>query len=416
MLAELTRKLSIDLSESFDFIYQKRKDFEELLKLMTRYCKKDVTLIRKVCYQRTQPELQLPEPIPTLSSIDYRAESTNELVNDLDEMFRSELSKLDTSSEESEELWKNLNNRNRFWLWDKKGDNDIYKVDLHESPNFYHLNIKRVQEAESRAQYPRRNQASLTMLPVWDKKYERSVIMTASSITEMRERRLTDSASKPSEEESIDTKRRYYAEYVTQRGVYFGALYVKDGCLKFKSLKDSDRPSGKEYQLSTSEFHRLDKPKEKSLALKDAVVFTRRYILRHTAIELFTRNKAYFFNLFGTDRRHSLLNELKDQVYLCIINRKAEWQRHDYTRKWLNGEYNNFEYLMLLNRYSGRTHNDLGQYPVFPWIIANYGNACRQITKDFYRTPANLRNMELPIGRLNEERFEGYKLRMQECD
>jgi hypothetical protein len=80
------------------------------------------------------------------------------------------LGKLDISSETSEELWKNLNNRNRFWLWDKKSDNDIYKMDLHESPNFYHLNIKKV-EAGHRVQYTRRNQASMTTLPVWDKKY-----------------------------------------------------------------------------------------------------------------------------------------------------------------------------------------------------------------------------------------------------
>lgn len=56
---------------------------------------------------------------------------------------------------------------------------------------------------------------------------------------------------------------------------------------------------------------------------------------------------------------------------------------------------------MLINRYSGRTCNDLSQFPVFPWVIANYAKSCQQITKDFYRNPVNLRNMELPVGRLN---------------
>lgn len=36
------------------------------------------------------------------------------------------------------------------------------------------------------------------------------------------------------------------------------------------------------------------------------------------------------------------------------------------------GEMNNFEYLMHLNTLAGRTYNDLMQYPVFPWIIADY--------------------------------------------
>jgi hypothetical protein len=28
----------------------------------------------------------------------------------------------------------------------------------------------------------------------------------------------------------------------------------------------------------------------------------------------------------------------------------------------------NFEYLMLVNTFAGRTYNDLSQYPVFPWV------------------------------------------------
>lgn len=36
------------------------------------------------------------------------------------------------------------------------------------------------------------------------------------------------------------------------------------------------------------------------------------------------------------------------------------------------GEMSNFEYLMHLNTLAGRTYNDLMQYPVFPWILADY--------------------------------------------
>ena len=32
----------------------------------------------------------------------------------------------------------------------------------------------------------------------------------------------------------------------------------------------------------------------------------------------------------------------------------------------------NFEYISLINKYSGRSLNDLAQYYVFPWVIANY--------------------------------------------
>ena len=39
---------------------------------------------------------------------------------------------------------------------------------------------------------------------------------------------------------------------------------------------------------------------------------------------------------------------------------------------WQQGEITNFEYLMELNKLAGRTFNDLMQYPVFPFILADY--------------------------------------------
>ena len=38
---------------------------------------------------------------------------------------------------------------------------------------------------------------------------------------------------------------------------------------------------------------------------------------------------------------------------------------------WVNREISNFDYLMV-NSIAGRTYNDLGQYPVFPWILKDY--------------------------------------------
>lgn len=53
---------------------------------------------------------------------------------------------------------------------------------------------------------------------------------------------------------------------------------------------------------------------------------------------------------------------------------------------------------MWINRYSGRTYNDLSQFPVFPWVISNY-----RAEDDSYKE--NLRRLNLPMGRLNKERF-----------
>jgi hypothetical protein len=40
--------------------------------------------------------------------------------------------------------------------------------------------------------------------------------------------------------------------------------------------------------------------------------------------------------------------------------------------RWARREISNFEYLMQLNTLAGRTYNDMTQYPVFPWVLADY--------------------------------------------
>ena len=42
--------------------------------------------------------------------------------------------------------------------------------------------------------------------------------------------------------------------------------------------------------------------------------------------------------------------------------------------KWSNGIIDTYSYLMILNTLSGRTYNDLAQYPVLPWILGNYSS------------------------------------------
>ena len=42
--------------------------------------------------------------------------------------------------------------------------------------------------------------------------------------------------------------------------------------------------------------------------------------------------------------------------------------------KWVNGELTNFQYIMIANILSGRSLQDISQYPVFPWILNNYEN------------------------------------------
>lgn len=77
-------------------------------------------------------------------------------------------------------------------------------------------------------------------------------------------------------------------------------------------------------------------------------------------------------------------------------------------RRWAKGEISNFHYLMLINTMAGRTFNDLTQYPVFPWIIADYTS--EELDLD---NPATFRDLSKPMGCQNPSReadfIERYK-------
>lgn len=50
-------------------------------------------------------------------------------------------------------------------------------------------------------------------------------------------------------------------------------------------------------------------------------------------------------------------------------------KKRELTEKWMQWKISNFEYLMHLNMLSGRSYNDLSQYPVFPWILVDFASS-----------------------------------------
>ncbi len=80
-------------------------------------------------------------------------------------------------------------------------------------------------------------------------------------------------------------------------------------------------------------------------------------------------------NAFEMDARHFCLSQdlcilllvvCRTGLISSLIGEKSVTQR------WERGEISNFEYLICLNTLAGRSYNDLMQYPVFPWVVADY--------------------------------------------
>lgn len=78
------------------------------------------------------------------------------------------------------------------------------------------------------------------------------------------------------------------------------------------------------------------------------------------------------------------------------------------TRKWMKGGISNFHYLMLINTMAGRTFNDLTQYPVFPWVLADYTSDELDLSD-----PRSFRDLTKPMGCQTPEREAEFISRYQ---
>nr|CAB3485370.1 unnamed protein product [Digitaria exilis] len=143
-------------------------------------------------------------------------------------------------------------------------------------------------------------------------------------------------------------------------------------------------------------------------------IYSRRYLLRRSALELFMVDRSNFFFDFGDiDARknayraivHTKPPNLND-IFLATQRAEQILKRTQLMERWANWEISNFEYLMELNTLAGRSYNDITQYPVFPWIVADYKS--RVLNLD---DPSTYRDLSKPIGALNPERLKKFQER-----
>ncbi len=79
------------------------------------------------------------------------------------------------------------------------------------------------------------------------------------------------------------------------------------------------------------------------------------------------------------------------------------------TGAWQAGKISNRDYLLFCNLAAGRSFNDLTQWPVFPWVLADYTSAALDLSN-----PASFRDLSKPIGALNPTRLDMFRERFRE--
>lgn len=99
--------------------------------------------------------------------------------------------------------------------------------------------------------------------------------------------------------------------------------------------------------------------------------------------------------------------------FLKIVQKSFDFneffQQQQFTSKWARGKMSNFEYLIKLNIFSGRSFTDLSLYPIFPWIISKFD--CKVLNLNDFQI---FRDLTKPIGAIGEERLNELLERMEE--
>lgn len=220
-------------------------------------------------------------------------------------------------------------------------------------------------------------------------------------------------------------------------------FYLLDGftLLRTREIKDIDSIPPEMHDpivptTSSSRMEAVANRKTKKNCMKFAYeeikeVHKRRYLLQPIAVEMFSmdgRNSLLVFPRKLRDKVYSrfmfVATQITDNAQDSLSGQKRNVNIESgagilsslmgdtsVTQRWIKGEISNFQYLMHLNTLAGRSYNDLMQYPVFPWIVADYTSNELDLNN-----PASFRDLSKPMGAQTPERLEHFRRRFNEWD
>lgn len=163
--------------------------------------------------------------------------------------------------------------------------------------------------------------------------------------------------------------------------------------------------------LSNAHTHRMQRWPYDGIS----VVYKRRFLLRHVALEMFStdgratlvvlptqqhRDAVYDHLLRLSPNARAVTASVRGSGLAALTGGDVYAQQVKHmlrlgTSSWQDGNMTNFEYLMLLNTLAGRSYNDLTQYPVFPWVLEDYTSHSLDLDD-----PATFRDLSKPMGAL----------------
>ncbi|XP_010219139.1 PREDICTED: LOW QUALITY PROTEIN: WD repeat- and FYVE domain-containing protein 4 [Tinamus guttatus] len=145
-----------------------------------------------------------------------------------------------------------------------------------------------------------------------------------------------------------------------------------------------------------------------------------RFLLQEIALEIFFKDGYSKFLVFHDSDRNKIFKRFcsfqpnlksKGITEESLNIRKHSGGEKTMLQKWQKREISNFDYLMYLNTLAGRSYNDYMQYPVFPWVLADYHSQTLNLT-----SPQTFRDLSKPMGAQTAERKHKFIQRYNEVE
>ncbi|KAI4301193.1 hypothetical protein L6164_034497 [Bauhinia variegata] len=157
-------------------------------------------------------------------------------------------------------------------------------------------------------------------------------------------------------------------------------------------------------------------------------ILKRDYQLRPVAIEIFSMDGCNDLLVFHKKEREEVFKNLvamnlpRNSMLDTTISGSSKQESNEgsrlfkitaksFSKRWQNGEISNFQYLMHLNTLAGRGYSDLTQYPVFPWVLADYESENLDLSN-----PKTFRRLDKPMGCQTPEGEDEFRKRYESWD
>ncbi len=203
------------------------------------------------------------------------------------------------------------------------------------------------------------------------------------------------------------SENKIICELIMIKHIILGEIIFYPKFLMFKSLKkDENKIIFEEYETSlkyvfSSGINEIQFDDKIIVIQYNEIdeIFNRCFAYIPQALEIFLKNgKSYFFNFIEENNIKQfydiILTKKEYYEFKVVKEPKKEFEKLNFTEKWKNEEITNEQYLLYLNKYSGRTYNDYNQYPIFPWVTLTEDYFPEKIENDNYTDCIIYRDMK----------------------